>query len=161
MEMNSSEVPVKIAIEDPSSANARVCLEQFALEISRRLKSEFDPSTILLADPRELKAPKGVFLVASLYGNAIGSAALAFNGKSGAILQRMWVNPSARGLGIGRRLIDEIEKKARENGVKSIRLETNSVLHEAIALYRRCGYVEIDAFTDDSPADHWFEKHLV
>ena len=161
MEMNPSEIPVKIAIEDPRSANARFCIEQFALEVSRRLEVEFDPSTILSADPLALTAPKGVFLVAALHGNARGSAALGFNGKSGAILQRMWVSPSARGLGLGKRLIDEIEKKARENGVKSIRLETNSVLHEAIALYRRCGYVEIDAFTDDSPADHWFEKHLV
>ena len=152
---------VKIAVEDPNSANGRFCIEQFAAELSRRAIAGFDPSTVIAADPRRLTSPHGLFLVATLHGNVIGSAALGFDGSSGATLHRMWVDPSTRGLGIGKQLIDEIEKKAHDAGFESIRLETNSALHEAIALYRRCGYVEINAFSHDSPADHWFEKRLI
>jgi ribosomal protein S18 acetylase RimI-like enzyme len=57
-------------------------------------------------------------------------------------------------------LIDEAEKHARQTGVRVIRLETNRTLREAIALYRRSGYVEVDAFNDEPYAHHWFEKKL-
>ena len=42
-----------------------------------------------------------------------------------------------------------------------IRLETNRALTEAIALYRRSGYVEVDAFNAEPYAHHWFEKRLI
>ena len=45
-------------------------------------------------------------------------------------------------------------------GVDALRLETNGALAEAIALYRSCGYHEIERFTDDPYAQHWFEKGL-
>jgi ribosomal protein S18 acetylase RimI-like enzyme len=72
----------------------------------------------------------------------------------------MWVEPSARGLGLGRRLLDALEQHAREHGARVARLETNASLHEAIALYRSAGYAEVDAFTDEPYAHHWFEKDL-
>ena len=72
----------------------------------------------------------------------------------------MWVSPDARGLGLGRRILEELERHAREAGVTVVRLETNHTLTEAIELYRRSGYVEVDAFNDEPYAHHWFEKHL-
>jgi ribosomal protein S18 acetylase RimI-like enzyme len=47
----------------------------------------------------------------------------------------MWIAPAARGLGIGRRLLSELEGTAREVAVVVLRLETNRALSEAIALY--------------------------
>ena len=41
-----------------------------------------------------------------------------------------------------------------------LRLETNRELTEAIAMYRRAGYVEVPPFNDEPFADHWFEKRL-
>lgn len=152
--------PVKIAVEDPASDKARFCIERFADEVGNRGIAGLDASAILRSDPQELAPPRGLFLMATLRGEPIGSAALGFDGKSGAMLHRMWVAPTARGLGVGRQLMDEIERKARKHGVTAVRLETNSALPEAIALYRRSGYVEVDAFSHDSPADHWFEKRL-
>ena len=73
----------------------------------------------------------------------------------------MWIAPAARGLGVGRRLLGELERYAREAGATVIRLETNRALSEAIVLYRRAGYVEVDAFNDEPYAHHWFEKHLI
>jgi ribosomal protein S18 acetylase RimI-like enzyme len=72
----------------------------------------------------------------------------------------MWVAESARGLGLGRRLLAELERHAAANGVRTLRLETNRNLTAAISLYRSDGFVEVDAFNDEPYADHWFEKHL-
>jgi ribosomal protein S18 acetylase RimI-like enzyme len=73
----------------------------------------------------------------------------------------MWIAPSARGLGLGRRLLAELEEHARRRGARAVRLETNRALVEAIALYRSAGYVETEPFNDEPYADHWFEKELV
>jgi GNAT superfamily N-acetyltransferase len=73
----------------------------------------------------------------------------------------MWVAESARGLGIGRRLLADLEACAREAGAPSARLETNRTLVEAIAMYRSEGYAEVPAFNAEPFAHHWFEKPLV
>jgi DNA-binding MarR family transcriptional regulator/GNAT superfamily N-acetyltransferase len=151
---------VRFAIEDPNSDNARWCFEQYFAELNERFEAGFDPTLSLSADARELTAPEGALIVARLRGNPTGCVALKFHKKSPAELKRMWVSPSARGLGLGRRLIDEAEKHARQNGARVINLETNRTLHEAIALYRQSGYVEVDAFNTEPYAHHWFEKKL-
>ena len=88
------------------------------------------------------------------------SGALKFHGDDPAELKRMWVAEPARGLGIGRRLLAELETLALENGVRTIQLETNRHLVEAIGLYRSAGYVEVEPFNDEPYAHHWFEKHF-
>jgi ribosomal protein S18 acetylase RimI-like enzyme len=98
--------------------------------------------------------------VARLDGKPIGCGALKFHDDAPAELKRMWVADSARGLGVGRRLLSELEQHAVEHGVRTIRLETNKSLVEAIALYRSAGYVEVAAFNDEPYAHHWFEKQL-
>jgi len=68
----------------------------------------------------------------------------------------MWIAQAARGLGVGRRLLGELERSAREAGAVVLRLETNRALSEAIALYKRSGYVEGKAFNAEPYAHHWF-----
>jgi ribosomal protein S18 acetylase RimI-like enzyme len=70
------------------------------------------------------------------------------------------VAKSARGLGIGRRLLGELEAHAADHGAHALRLETNRALTEAISLYRSAGYVEVAPFNDEAYAHHWFEKRL-
>jgi ribosomal protein S18 acetylase RimI-like enzyme len=70
------------------------------------------------------------------------------------------VSPQIRGLGLGRRLLTELEKQASARGTEVLRLETNRNLTEAIALYRAAGYTEVPAFNDEPYAHHWFEKRL-
>ena len=72
----------------------------------------------------------------------------------------MWVDDSARGLGVGRRLLAELEARAAANGASAVRLETNRALVEAISLYRSAGYAEVAAFNEEPYAHHWFEKQL-
>jgi ribosomal protein S18 acetylase RimI-like enzyme len=72
----------------------------------------------------------------------------------------MWVAPESRRIGLGRRILAELERRARDHGVKIVRLETNRALDEAIELYRGSGYREVAAFNEEPYAHHWFEKRL-
>ncbi len=151
---------VHFTIEEPTSADARWCLEQYFSELNARFEAGFDPSLSISADAQELTPPAGALLVARLHGRPIGCGALKFHDGAPAELKRMWVAPDARGIGLGRRLLQELERLAREAGVKVLRLETNRALSEAIALYRSSGYREVAAFNDEPYAHHWFEKRL-
>jgi ribosomal protein S18 acetylase RimI-like enzyme len=90
----------------------------------------------------------------------MGCGAVKLHGSEPAEIKRMWVAPSARGLGLGRRILKELERYARAHGASVAHLETNRALDEAIALYRSAGYVEVARFNDEPYADHWFEKVL-
>jgi ribosomal protein S18 acetylase RimI-like enzyme len=72
----------------------------------------------------------------------------------------MWVAPTARGLGVGRRILGALEEHARRHEVRVVHLETNKSLREAMSLYRSAGYVEVERFNDEPYAHHWFEKRL-
>lgn len=77
-----------------------------------------------------------------------------------AQIKRMWVADEVRGLGIGRRLLSELEHQAKTHGATTARLETNRALREAIGMYRAAGYAEVAPFNDEYYAHHWFEKQL-
>jgi ribosomal protein S18 acetylase RimI-like enzyme len=72
----------------------------------------------------------------------------------------MWVAPDCRGVGIGKKILAALEHHALEQGMKTLRLETNKSLVEAQALYRRCGYIEVKPFSDEPYAHYWFQKSL-
>jgi DNA-binding MarR family transcriptional regulator/GNAT superfamily N-acetyltransferase len=151
---------VEVTGLDPAHPHARHCMGEYFSELDRRFEAGFDPSASISADDDELRPPAGLLLVATLRSEPIGCGALKFHDTEPTELKRMWVAESARGLGIGRRILDELEAEAARNGSRVIRLETNKSLTEAIALYRSSGYVEVDAFNDESYAHHWFEKRL-
>jgi ribosomal protein S18 acetylase RimI-like enzyme len=110
------------------------------------------------AELHELRPPADVFLVATLRSEPVGCGALKFHGDEPVELKRMWVAESTRGLGIGRRLLSELESRAAATGAGVVRLETNKTLTEAISLYHSAGYREVGAFNDEPYAHHWFEK---
>ena len=150
---------VELEIVDPSTADARFCLREYFAELDRRFDDGFDH----VLGPVELAAmrpPGGLFVVATLLGEPVGCGGLMFHGREPAELKRMWVAEAARGLGLGRRLLEELERLAGEHGTRRLRLETNRNLSEAIALYRSAGYREVAPFNDLPYAHHWFEKRL-
>ncbi len=75
-------------------------------------------------------------------------------------IKRVWTAPSARGVGVARRMLRALESSARAMRLKALRLDTNRALTEAHALYRKEGFREIARFNDNPYADHWFEKRL-
>jgi DNA-binding MarR family transcriptional regulator/GNAT superfamily N-acetyltransferase len=151
---------VAVAIEDPTSTAARFCIESYFAELDIRFDAGFDPGRSISADAEELSEPAGLLLVARLRGEPIGCGALKLHDGAPAEIKRMWVAPGARGLGVGRRILAELEDHARRRGVAVVRLETNKALREAARLYRSSGFAEVEAFNDEPYAHHWFEKRL-
>ena len=151
---------VAISAEDPRNADARWCIQQYFAELAQRFDTGFDPALSIPADDDDLMPPRGLLLIARLRGRPVGCGALKHHPGGPTELKRMWVDPAARGLGLGRRLLRELERNAATAGATTLRLETNQTLIEAIRLYRSSGYEEVPAFNDEPYAHHWFEKRL-
>jgi GNAT superfamily N-acetyltransferase/DNA-binding MarR family transcriptional regulator len=151
---------VSLGIDEPTSAAVQYCFEAYFAELDARFESGFDSARSISADADELSEPRGLVLVARLRDEPVGCAALKLHGSDPAEIKRMWVAATARGLGLGRRLLRELEEQARHRGATRARLETNRALTEAINLYRSAGYAEVAAFNEEPYADHWFEKRL-
>jgi DNA-binding MarR family transcriptional regulator/GNAT superfamily N-acetyltransferase len=143
------------------SADAQWCIAQYFAELGERFAGGFDPAITKAAGPDEFTPPRGWFFVARLDGRAVGCGGLRTMGDGIGEVKRMWVDRDARGLGIGRRLLDVIEARASQSGLHTLRLETNASLTEAIAMYRARGYREVPAFNAEPYAHHWFAKDLV
>ena len=144
---------------DPESLDALWCLGEFVVTLTGWFLTGFDPAQSAPADPELFRPPDGVFLVAYLHGEPVGCGALKTSEGVGEI-KRMWVAGSARGHGLGRRILGALEDEARARGVRELRLETNGTLLEARALYESAGYQVIPRFGDDPYAHHWFGKTL-
>jgi DNA-binding MarR family transcriptional regulator/GNAT superfamily N-acetyltransferase len=152
---------VELRQVDPETPNAQRCLRAYVAELNRRAPERgFGTSRGATAAPHEVRPPRGAFVVAYLRGEAIGCGAVKHHPGAVTELKRMWVAESARGMGLGRRLLEHLEGLAREHGAREARMETSDVLPEAIALYRSAGYAEVAPFNDEPFADRWFAKPL-
>lgn len=151
---------VRFETEDPTSADALWCFKQYFAELNSRFEAGFDPARSISADARELLPPRGALVIARLRGKPVGCGALKFVKMQSAELKRMWIAPAVRGLGVGRRMLHELESLASKAAIRLVRLETNRTLKEAISLYRSSGYFEVEAFNAEPYAHHWFEKRL-
>jgi DNA-binding MarR family transcriptional regulator/GNAT superfamily N-acetyltransferase len=145
---------------DPDHPDGRHCLRSYFTELQERFEAGFDPARSLLPDAGELRPPHGLFLVARLHGEPVGCAGLKLPPGAPAEVKRMWVAPRARGLGLGRRFLAELEAEAARHGSDVLRLDTNKALSAAIGLYRSYGFEEVTAFNDEPYAHHWFEKRI-
>ena len=151
---------VKVAAEAPDTADARLCLSTYFRELEARFETGFDAGADDSARVEDMAPPSGLFVIARLDGDAVGCGGFKRVDKATGEIKRVWTAPSARGLGVARRMLRALEAAAREAGVKTLRLDTNRALTEAHALYRSEGYLEIARFNDNSYAHHWFEKRL-
>lgn len=152
---------VELRQVDPESPDAQRCLRAYVAELRRRAPERgFDPSTGATAEPDEVRPPNGAFVVAYLRGEAIGCGAVKHHPGNVTDIKRMWLAESARGLGLGRRLLEHLEGLARTRGSAEAHLETSDALPEAVALYRSAGYLEVPPFNDEPFADRWFAKPL-
>ncbi|MGH8213333.1 MAG: GNAT family N-acetyltransferase [Rhodanobacteraceae bacterium] len=151
---------VEIAPADPAGRDAQHCLDRYFAEIDARFEGGFDHDRDGTEGIDEFKPPRGGLLVARLFGKPLGCGALRVLEPGVGEIKRMWISPDARGLGLGRRLLMELERTAKRRRMRVIRLDTNASLVEALRLYRSAGYREIDRFNDNPHAHHWFEKRL-
>jgi GNAT superfamily N-acetyltransferase len=97
-------------------------------------------------DPEEVRDGRGVFLVIYLDGTPVGCGALRVLEPGVAELKRMYVAPTARGTGLGRRLLLALENEARALRVWKLVLETGVRQTAALALYRSTGFQPIPLY---------------
>lgn len=149
-----------LADADPRDPEARTCLGRYYAELAQRFTQGFDVSLSCDPDADDMMPPRGLFLLARADGQAVGCAGLKRRDATEAEVKRVWVAPEVRGQGLARRLMAEIEGRARMMGISRLLLDTNSELTEALALYRATGWSQIARFNDDPYPDAFFEKRL-
>jgi GNAT superfamily N-acetyltransferase len=113
-------------------------------------------------DPAAFAAPSGTFLLALIGGQAVGCGGVRTRGPGTGEIKRMYVAPSARGRGVARRLLGDLEAEALRLGLPDLVLETGHAQPEAVALYASAGWRAAPAFGEfaDSPCSICLGKQL-
>ncbi len=150
---------VSIDLVDPASEHARAAVAAYFQELDETFEGGFDV-TAGAADEQTLGGATGRFIVAVSGGVAVGCGGLQSLSDDIGEIKRMWVHREWRGLGLAGRLLRRLEEESVALGHRVVRLDTNSSLTEALAMYRAAGYVEIPRYNDNPYPDHWFEKSL-
>ena len=143
----------------PQSPDARRLLAQYLDDLERRL-SGWARAGYVDAAPDELLPPAGALLVGYEDGEAVACGAVRVIAPGIAEVKRMFVAPRVRGRGLGRALLEALERTAVELGCDVARLDSTELLAEAMALYRSAGYVEIGDYNRNPNATTWLERRL-
>ena len=134
-----------IAEADPRSSEVSILLRQFVEEGDQRYGTS--PRTDAEALwPSCFDVEGRVFALAWLDGQPVGCGAIVPVDPITTEFRRLYVIPDYRRQGIAAKLIRWLEERARAGGFRSIRLATGVKQSEAIALYKRLGYVSIPNF---------------
>ena len=115
---------------------------------------------IVHPDPAAFTEPAGVFVVATVDGAAVGCGGIRMLDPTRAEVKHLYVRPAARGTGLGRALLDDLERRASVLGATDVVLDTNARLEAAQGLYGSAGYAEVDPYNDNPNADLWLRKVL-
>jgi len=112
------------------------------------------------AEPHEFRRPTGTFLVAYEDGRPVGCGGVKRLDDRAAEVKRVYVVPETRRIGVAHRIVEGLERFARDAGYEAVRLDTGDQQPEAVALYRALGYREIEDYNANPEASFWFEKAL-
>lgn len=154
----------EIRDDAPDGPAARALFAEYMELVRERLGLPED-----FAPPRHIFASEDVFggdggawlVVLDAAGQPIGCGGLRALEPGIGEIKRMFVSARARGAGHGRRLLRELERRATEAGMRSVRLLTTEALREARALYAAEGYREIEHVQrPGEPPEIWLEKVL-
>lgn len=150
----------EIVDADPDTAEAQTCLAAYyRLLVDAIPDLSADKLPLPLPDADAYRPPQGAFLLALSDGMPVGCVSLRPLADGEAEVKRLWVHPDARGQGLARRLMAALESRARTLGYHRLKLDSNSALTDAIALYRRMGWADCAPYTS-FPADVWMTKPL-
>ena len=146
----------------PADPDAHELIVEYFAERAAGFPGEYRPT---LPGPDAFRAPDGVLLLAEhAERGLIGCGAIRriADGPHGVRFEvkHVYTRPTARGLGAGRLLVEELESRARAWGARELVLDTHHTLEAAAALYARAGFGPIDAYNDNPNADRWYGKTL-
>lgn len=151
-------MPVEIKLEPPRQ-DAVIRLMDMS---TNYMASLYPAESNHLVDLSTLEKDNVSFFVARNDGEIVGCCALLAVGDGTAEIKRMFVDPEARGLRIGVLMMEALVARGKALGLSAIRLETGISQPEAIGLYRKGGFVEIDAFPpyQPDPLSLFMEKQI-
>ncbi len=123
----------------------------------------YPPESTHLTPPEELSAGANRFFAVKVDGKLMGCGGFRVVGRDYAEIKRIFVDPSARGLGLAKALLNRLESESRLLGVLEMKLETGIFQPEAIGLFERCGYTQCPVFGDypkNDPNSYFMRKSL-
>ena len=115
---------------------------------------------IAAGPPADLVPPNGILLLARADGVPAGLGGVRHLDAEVAEVKSMYVAPTYRGTGLGRRILARLDEIALQHGCRAVRLDTSDYLTPAVGLYRAAGYREVPAYNENPKADLWFERSL-
>ena len=136
--------PLAIRREELKSSIAARLIEALNAELTAQYPEP--GATHFRLESEEVAADKGAFLVGYLAGEPVACGAIRCVDVGVAEIKRMFVIPAARGRGFSRAILTALEDSARKLGIRRLVLETGPRQLEALALYRRAGFVAIPRF---------------
>ena len=147
-----------ITAERPDTADAIKLIEELEGELAPQYPSESRHGYSI----EKLLKQNVAFFVTRHDGVAAGCGGIQLFGREYGELKRMYVCPSFRGLGLAKLMLEHLSNYAKENGVKTLRLETGIHQHDAIALYESWGFKSIHPFGDykEDPLSVFYEKQF-
>jgi putative acetyltransferase len=119
--------------------------------LDRLMIDLYPPESNHLLDINALLDPAVTFLVARAAGEAVGCGAILNDPRGWGEVKRMFVQPEQRGKRLGARVLSRLEGAALAAELPLLRLETGIRNKDALALYRRAGFVECEPFGDYAP----------
>lgn len=148
-----------VSAESPHNQECLDLLTQLRTELSEKYPDELRGTPLI---PEELAAPGAAFLVARCDGRPVGCGAIRPHAPGVAEVKRMFVVQEARGYGVGREILENLETFAKNFGYKTVRLETGLKQPEAISLYESAGYHRARCYGPfrENPMSVCFEKEL-
>ena len=151
---------VELRDEPASSPAAQQLYAEYQALVRERLGDDFEPTEDIFASERAFEEPRAAFVVLYARGVPVACGGVRSLGPELAEIKRMFVTAGARHQGHARRVLAELERRARANGALRVRLLSTEVLHEARALYAAAGYVEAEVMDVAGRRDVWLEKTL-
>jgi GNAT superfamily N-acetyltransferase len=160
-----------VSVTDPS---AHELLREYLTSRAETFPADQGTYVTTFPDPAEFVPPRGIFVVVEgedLAGDAadvgcggLRRLALPDSDDDSPLVRfevkHLWLQPHTRGLGYGRALLAELERRARELGATQLVLDTNASLTAAGGLYRSSGFVAIEPYNSNPNATTWFGKTL-
>ena len=153
--------PPEIRPEAADGPAGQALFKQYMTLVCDRIPG-FVPNERIFASEDVFAGEGGAWLVAyDEDGAPVGCGGLRTLAPGVGEIKRMFVTPHARGAGVGRRLLRELEHRAAAHGHRRVRLLTTPVLSEAIALYDAEGYRTLRRTQRaGEPVEIWMEKEL-
>ncbi len=146
--------------EPADSPASRALWEEYMADVAERLGAPVGVREDIFGTPEVFSGPASAWVVAYDGDRALGCAGLRRLGPGTGEIKRMFVSADARGRGVGRLLLEELEARAAAAGARRVRLFTTEVLHEARGLYEAAGYRIIASPREGARQDYVLEKAL-